>query len=58
MNESVRLLQYSGILNATSGGVVQLCFDNKKFLLCDYGWDFVDARVLCQSLGYSPYGTS
>ena len=54
----MRLLQYSGSLNATSGGVVQLCFDDKKYLVCDNGWDFTDAKVLCQSVGYSPYGTS
>ena len=56
-NGSVTLLQDSGSLNATSGGVVRLCFDNKPFLVCDNGWDFADSRVLCQSVGYSPYGT-
>ena len=39
-----------------SGGVVQFCLNNTKYLVCDYGWDYRDSSVLCQYLGYSPNG--
>lgn len=54
--DGVKLLQYSGSLNSTSGGVVQLCVNQTRYLVCDDGWDFLSARILCQTLGYSPYG--
>ena len=50
------MLQYFGSLNYTSGGVVRLCLGKKKYLICDNGWDSLDASVLCQSIGYSSYG--
>ena len=48
----VQLIQSSG-----SSSVLKLCGSNdKEYLICDYGWDFVDASVACKSLGLSPYG--
>ena len=49
----VQLIQSSG-----SSGVLKLCGSNgdKEYLICDYGWDYVDASVACKSLGLSSYG--
>ena len=49
-------MQSSGSLNNTSGGTIQLCVNQTRYLICDDGWDFFSASILCQSLGYSPYG--
>ena len=37
---------------------MKMCDNNTdtSYLICDYGWDFVDASVACNSLGLSPYG--
>ena len=48
---SVELMQSS-----ESSGVVILCVNSKFYLICDSGWDHVDASVACKSAGLSPYG--
>ena len=59
---SVDLIQSSGSVSTSSSGIVRGCFDsssntsNSHRLICDYGWDFDDARVACMAAGYSPYG--
>ena len=59
---SVDLIQSSGAVSTSSSGTIRLCVNsssstsNNHQLICDYGWDFDDARVACTSLGYSPYG--
>ena len=55
--DGVNLLEYSGSLSSTSGGVVQMCVNQTRHLICDDGWDVFSASALCQTLGYSPYGT-
>ena len=39
-----------------SGGVVQICVNDTKYLICNSGWDYRDSSVICQYLGYSPMG--
>ena len=59
---SVDLIQSSGSVTTSTSGAVRVCFDSGSStnsdhqLICDYGWDFDDARVACMAAGYSPYG--
>ena len=56
---SVQLITSSGSISSTSSGVVRMCnSDGHYFLVCDSGWDYVDASVACKSVGYSPYGAT
>ena len=62
MDGSVELIQYSGSVSTSTSGIIRVCSNssitasNNHQLICDYGWDFDDARVACKSAGYSPYG--
>lgn len=59
---SVELIQSSGSLSTSTSGIIRVCSNNSNTatnnhqLICDYGWNFDDARVACKSTGYSPYG--
>ena len=48
----VRLLDGSTELE----GRVELCRYNQWGIVCDYGWDANDARVVCRQLGFSVAG--
>ena len=41
--------------DATSGRV-EYCVGGLWGTVCDYGWETVDAKVLCQQLGFNPIG--
>ena len=43
-------------LFTSSSGIVQTCALSTRGVICDYNWDHIDAKVVCQQLGYSPYG--
>ena len=49
-------------MTTSSSGIVRVCFNsssnssNNHQLICDYGWDFDDAKVACMAAGYSPHG--
>ena len=47
---------YSGDLSSTTSGLVTICVNGVRNLICDSNWDFASARVTCDSLGYSPIG--
>ena len=55
----MQLVTSSGSISSTSSGVVRLCNNDGHYILvCDEGWDYVDASVACKSAGYSPYGAA
>ena len=59
---SIELIQSSGSVSTSTSGIIRVCGNYSitpsinHQLICDYGWDFVDATVACKSTGYSPYG--
>ena len=37
-------------------GIVQVCYNATRSIVCGTLWTYSDARVVCRSLGYSSYG--
>ena len=43
--------------NSENEGRVEVCLGNTWGTLCDDGWSYYDANIVCQQLGYQPFGT-
>ena len=39
-----------------SSGIIRLCVNRERGVVCDQGWDYADASVACRQAGYSQYG--
>lgn len=53
--DEISLFSGTALHNSTSG-IVQTCVLGVRGVICDSNWDHIDAKVVCQQLGYSPYG--
>lgn len=52
-NEDIRLQSITGQDNA---GRVEVCVDGEWRLICQDNFEYTDASVVCNQLGFSPYG--
>ena len=55
-NGFAEVLDSSGSGSGGRYGVVSVCVNGTRTALCDYTWDSLDAKVVCQQLGFSEYG--
>ena len=53
---SVEILDPNGLVSSGGFGTVSVCVNGTRVVLCDYSWDSLDAKVVCQQLGFSEYG--
>lgn len=56
MEESVRLVDPSGLPAEGGSGVVEMCVNEQWSRICHETWDAVEAAVVCRQLGYSSQG--
>ena len=53
------MLLYNGSLLSTNlnEGTVLVCYNNTYGTVCDDNWDELEAKVVCQNLGYIGNGS-
>ena len=56
IDDTVELLEPNGLVSNGGYGVVSVCVNQTRTVLCDNSWDSLDAKVVCQQLGFSEYG--
>ena len=56
IDDALELLEPNGLVSSRGYGVVSVCVNQTRNVLCDYSWDSLDAKVVCQQLGFSEYG--
>ena len=52
----VDLVTSSGASSILAHGVISLCNGTERYIICEGGWSYENAKVACKSAGYSPYG--
>ena len=54
MSGSVRLI--NSLTKNANRGIVEVCVDETWSRVCNEGWDYRDATVICNQLGLPSYG--
>lgn len=52
----VQQVKVNNTLGVSYYGVVKICINKQWGYICSNGWDYIDAKVACIDLGFSPYG--
>ena len=56
MEESVRLVDPSGLPAEEGSGIVEMCVNEQWSRVCHETWDRAEAAVVCRELGYLSLG--
>ena len=48
--------EFTVIDDMLSRGRIEVCNGSEYETVCDDGWNYTDASVVCRELGFSPYG--
>ena len=52
----VRLMNSSGPSTGEGEGLVEVCYNNSYWKVCNDRWDTIDAGVVCRQLGFTFQG--
>ncbi len=51
-----QLPEFDFVQDDVARGRVEVCLNNTFGTICDFMWNNLDASVVCNQLGFSPYG--